>query len=76
MLLVLGSKWYKNQFVFIYKVPMTLIVDLNYLFNKGFYDKVQNIFIENGSKVSVLVGSLIEFQTGSQLEPKVTFNKL
>lgn len=58
-----------------FKVPITLMVDLNYLFNKGFYDKKENIFIEGGSKVSVIIGSLIEFHKGA-LELKVTFNKI
>lgn len=74
MLLVLASQWYKNHFVAICKVPITLIVNLNYLFNKGFCDKKKNTFIENGSIVSVVAGSLIEFHK-EDLETKVIFNK-
>lgn len=74
MLLVLASQWYKNQFVAICKVPITLIVNLNYLFNKGFCDK-KNPFIENGSIISVVAGSLIEFHREA-LETEVIFNMI
>lgn len=43
--LVLASQWYKNQFVAICKVPIPLIVNLNYLFKKEFCDNKKNTFL-------------------------------
>lgn len=55
------------------RLPIILIVDLNYLFNKGFYDKRGTYSLRMEAKFSV-VRSQMDFQREA-LDYKVNFSK-